>query len=536
MRIDVKREIQDFTTFIKNRIWSILGIAIITMVVVARIDLESLDLYWMVAHGKDMLENSLVRTTDIFSMHENLPFMYQKWAMCILTYLLYSHGGMIALRCASNILAFSVFYFIYTLVNHISPKTKPLNIILLMPIFCGMLSDTLFRPHAIAALFLLWELSDLERYVKHNITDKRLYLDLAIISFCIMWFHSTMWYVCIIFILPYICDIKYIVDGVKMNQYPIIKHVKYIAYEKKQLLIGLGIMVITSLLQPCGILQYKYMAVCLTANGEKYSHISELHPIDIFSSKAFCMYVIIAFILYLAHKYKCVQLRCVYMTFGGILMAGIADRLFFYSAMLFAVVIGNQMSEIITDEKLANVNEQVIAKWMIILNASVMLLCITWIGIVGYLTITYDLIKVWDKSLGYDMVPLLQNNVTCTQNLKLYTDMELGSYLIANDMKPYIDCRAEVYDINLNGTVDILGEYHELLLGSYKGADISELSTLQQFQQDYDFDYYLIPKREYGEGIMISALHDNIRQNAYCNYEDEYYGIYSFKDNRAFAH
>lgn len=521
-----------------NRRWNqlcvIIGFIIIGLIIASRIDTESCDIYFMVKHGEDILQNGFFRKYDIFSMHPDLQFMSQKWLSCIVVYWLYNVAGIHAIRVASCILTLGLFSLMYVTLNKMSPNTTNVNILFIAIVGYGMLNDTVLRPHLIAAYFLMFELICLERYVRGLLTCKTLYISMSIVSLCIMWFHSTMWYMCIIFIIPYLLDVKYIVDGIKVNNYPVIKHVKHVSYNKKPLLVCVCLMLFASLLQPYGLLQYKYMFICLTASGEKYCHISELHALAPLSIMAICMYIILAIMLYLSVKYKVVRLRCFYMTLGGVLMSGIAVRLFFFSVLLWIVAIGNLLSDCITDEVQSKFRKKRVYIMTIVTNLSVMTICVITVAITGYVTITGNFTETYNNLRGITAIDTLTRNVEDIDSLKIYTDADVGSYLIVSNGHPYIDCRAEVYDIKLNGSNDVLNEYHNLLLGYYEGKPINDENVVHQFQDKYDFDYYVLSKNMMESELNIRYMYKILSDELYCNYEDEYYAIYSANDVRTF--
>jgi hypothetical protein len=164
----------------------------------------------------------------------------------------------------------------------------------------------------------------------------------------------------------------------------------------------------------------------------------------------------------------------------------------------------------------------------------IMIVSLGWIGIISYIILTYDLLDTWDNMLCYPAVDILVDNVDNIDDLNIYCESDVGSYLIANGGHPYIDCRAEVYDIALNNNKDILYEYHLLLWGIYKGELINDVTIVNKFQADYDFDYYIITETN-SSNNNTHYLYDIIRDTAYCNYKNDYFGIYSYKHALNFA-
>ena len=57
---------------------------------------------FMCRHWEDILNGNLFRKTDFMTVHDSMPFLHQKWAMCFLTYLIYTTGGFFRLEHSSH--------------------------------------------------------------------------------------------------------------------------------------------------------------------------------------------------------------------------------------------------------------------------------------------------------------------------------------------------------------------------------------------------------------------------------------------------
>ena len=94
--------------------------------------LQGVDNLYMYAHAKDMLTNGLVRTKDIFSMHENLSFFYQKWAACLLTYFIVHNFGWNGLTIATYLLIFALLTGLYLFGRKFNDNHMLFNITVIM--------------------------------------------------------------------------------------------------------------------------------------------------------------------------------------------------------------------------------------------------------------------------------------------------------------------------------------------------------------------------------------------------------------------
>ena len=231
----------------KKTIYFILAIAISMLFGFSRFGFITYDHFFMIAHAKDMLANGLYRNTDIFTVHEGFYFLYQKWAMCFLVYLLYQIGGFQLIDFAGTVVLAVLCILIFGIMYRYNSKYPSLNLVIGSLFMFEVMPGQTLRPHVISLFVIIMEIYELERYRKGNIqTGWHLLLFLAICSLVTMWFHSTMWILCILTVLPYIFCRE------REN------------CSRKAIVLGIIIMCLMSLLQPNFLEQYHYMWVCMT--------------------------------------------------------------------------------------------------------------------------------------------------------------------------------------------------------------------------------------------------------------------------------
>lgn len=455
----------------------------------------------MAAHGKDMLENGLVRTTDIFSVHD-FDFMYQKWAMCINTHWLYEHFGIVGIVVGSMVLFYIFIAVMAFALIQLNPKRDGFNAFVLMISALSVSLVSAFRPHMIAATLLVIFLMLMETFIR---TPKKVhYLWFLLISVAIMWYHSTMWILLPVFMMPYLCDIKVLekLPGCVNDPAP----------DKKNLLKALGVMLFGSLLQPNGLAQYRYMYVCMAAPSGAYKEfIGELRP-QLLSISNICMYALVVFGIIVILSTKKYRLRAVYMICGGFLMILMSFRFVPYSAAIIAFGLGlnYQLDDIEITGRLRKA----------IVGACVFL-SVVWAA--GVLKFTYngEDYRYTIEFAGIPAIDLISESETRPhEDVRICSlSSDAGSYAMVCGYKVYFDCRAEVYDIRLNHKKDVLGEFVGLLHGRYKDNDT--LTFMKDFDDDYDFDYYIVHKDETNAIKSLDRCANRL-------YKDEYMLIYSF--------
>lgn len=425
----------------------------------------SFDSYFMIAYSRNILKNGFQQATEFLSVHNNLDFMYQKWLMCFLTDFIYSHFGNVGLLIAGDVMFGLLLAVLYYALNKINPKSANNNIVIIILTAIALCRYVPFRPHVFAAIFLIFE------YLAFRNPDKYFYIKCFFISLLIMWFHSTMWYVVLIFALPFIVDSFFSKKNIK----------KYF--------IGTGIMVLASFLQPNGIHQWSYMINCLRATGKKYSYISELLPITHNPRQLIIFSILLIVLAVICIKQRKISRINIFWVLGSIAMAFTAERLTFYSVIILALVIAEEIVGI-------KYNTKLIKGFTAIIIALAL--------IYGYFCSTM-LISSCKKIEDNTGITLCDEFVEkYGKNHKVFCDPDIGSYLEMYGVKVYYDTRAEVYDIAINHKKDITQEFYDLTRSKYKGKSFST-ESIKELEEDYGFDYWVINKNTTFKKIIDDA-------------------------------
>ena len=493
--------------------------------------LQGVDNLYMYAHAKDMLENGLVRHYDIFSMHHDFSFSYQKWAACLLTYWIVNSFGWHGLQMATYLLGVILFGSLFALGYKYSKQH--LLFITIVILACGFLMEangTLrFRPHVMAGVIFIWMFAALNGYVRGEVkADLKFYTFFALVSIVLMWVHSTMWIMYVIVFLPYLCDWKIITNMASQYILPF----KQRAYDLKPLFIALILMFIVGVFNPNGIHQYAYMYSCLKATGPKYSHIDELQrmPLPAYLPILVATCSVLAILIYACYKLHAeVYLPSIYLIIGSLILPILSWRLVFYSALFVTIATILQLS-LIADNDLA---------------LQPYILKLTLCGFIGMMSFTGFCRHYWKddasaEAYAYgtkdeqvnEAIDWLYDTVGTDQSI-ITTTAHVGSYGIYRGFHPYTDCRAEVYDININHQRDILTEIHGLSDNQFNSVKLDD-GGLEQFDEYYEPDYYVLTSYSDADMNLKHALDEMHGLCIYSKYgarsEDTTVWIYQLYD------
>ena len=482
--------------------------------------LQGVDNLYMYAHAKDMLQNGLVRNTDIFSMHEGFSFSYQKWAACFLTYGIVHNFGWHGLTIATYFLIFMLLLALYLFGRIYDKKHMLFNTVMIMTAaFLMEANGTLrFRPHVMAGIILVYLLYVLEGYARGEIkADWKFYLRCVFSSIVLMWFHSTMWIIYIVVFLPYICNFKFTV-------FPC----HDVSYRMKPLCFSMVLMFIAGIFNPNGIKQYAYMYSCLAATGSSYSHVDELQPIPFtaYEPVLFIGILLLTVIAYNVYKGCKIYMPGIYLILGSLIMPVVSWRLVFYS-MLFMAVAG--MMQASRFEKTMNLQPAILPVMTGAVAFVILLAC-------GFSRLQYSSVPkeaLYCGTREYEINKAVDLLSTRDEGATVFnTTAHVGSYCIYKGFRPYMDCRAEVYDININHTKDVLSEIHGFSDNVYHGIPLCEGGILL-VEADYHPDYYVLTKYSDADRNIKQALNIAGANLLYGN-EDSPVWIYSFQDTEKF--
>lgn len=481
---------------------------------------ETIDDYFMYLQGKDILTGNIHRTTDFLSLHEGFAFLHQKWLMCIATYIAWTAGKEKGLYIAGFIISFILYISVFMCMDKLNPKYRILNLVTGAIAILPIAISREFRPQIISMTMLILIITALEQYTNgQNSNPKRLYIELTIYSLIIMWFHSTMWYLCLIYMLPYIAEIL-----ISENKY-----INIPKYQHRPIWIATLCVLLSSIIQPNGIKQYSYMIGCMSATNDKYKIlVDELETISSTDPKILISIIEITIIAYIIINTKKITPRHILLISGSVLMAILSRRMIYYQIILITPIIAEMISTLPKENKIIQWTQNEINK--IFLQIMTITIAVAIIIFCKAILISTPLKANQYTKAGYYTIDLIKEN-SKTENPKIFSSsMRINTYSLLYGMKPYIDGRIEIFDKNINKKEDIIQEIIDTATNiENKPQNTPEI--INSLQTKYDFDYYIIYK---ANDIVSKSLINTLKNQAYTNYEDELWIIFSIKDSQKF--
>lgn len=419
------------------------------------------DTYFILNSGR-FIENNGLYTNEPFTMHDGLNFIFQQWLTNIYFWFLYSRVGKLGLILVIYVQASVINILAYKLHNKLFNNRLASFIgILVLSEFVGYYYTT--RPQLTTIINVILVLFVMEKYAT---TNKIKYL-LGLIPITILEvnLHSAIWWILIVFMLPYLFDFIDIKSlGIESDK----------SYRKIPVACTIIIMILASFINPYGAEASFYLFKSL---GSEYKNaIQELRPLSCNSAGFYAFILVIVAIvcisLYNRIKYKnqTIKIRYLYLFIGCTLMYIKNIR----SVVFFGVGVSLYIVYKLCKNKIDKLCILIVTITLIALS-TINILNTNWCN--SYIAAEdvneSDELRDLEKIKNY----LLNNNNT---GCNLYTDFNTGAYFEFYGFKCYMDARMEVMLKSINNKYDYFDEYCE-----YK-------DKYKELFSKYDFDYYII--------------------------------------------
>lgn len=446
------------------------------------------DFWFLINHGRYILSNGFP-TIEPFTIHSNMAFMIQQWLTDVIYYRIYDWFGIIGIIILVSIVNIGIIFVLYKLCMLLSKGKVRLSVLL------TVIADTLLslsfivaRPQIFTYLILLLALYFLEKYIEKD--NGKYLIVLPFLSLLLINFHSSMWFMLIAFMIPYLIDAFKFKTGVLEGE----------GYRKKPLLIALLFVILAGFINPYGLESIKYI---FTSYGNSYinQYVGEMIAPLIKTPLGMIVYITIFGVLftYIFHKKGHLKLRYLCLFLGTCFLVLTSMKGFAFFIIAAIVPLSYYLQDLFLADS-RNIKKLFINNWK-------------------QYTVIYLVLIIVTSGLTIACANprLLPYNSEATKYLKerynekemvLYTNYEDGSYAEWLGLKPYIDPRAEVFLKANNGQKDIFQEYCEVQLRKIKPEEfikiysfthfiVSEEDTLYEYLKEHEESYSEIYRDEY---------------------------------------
>lgn len=451
------------------------------------------DIWFILNVGKYIYGNGFPHV-DIFSMHEGLNYVVQQWAYALLVWPLFKWIGPLGIFIINVLCSIILIVLIYKLCSYISNNKKISLLISILILF--LMVNGLFitlRPQMFSYIFLISLLLTWEKYMETG-NNKYLIL-LPILSILQSNFHASLWWLLIIYSLPFIAEI-FIIN--------VILKKKTKANLQVSILV-LTIMFFCGAINPYGIEAINYLFKSINPYASKY-----INEMILFSSTnkygISIISILFIYVLYLCYvKKRDIKLRYLFLVMGSFIIAFTASKCvaFFYLCAVYPLAY--LFKDWFNDKNnIKFIDRSILFKCIYILIIIIsFILCFNYRNRFIFKT-TYKNENVFSE---------LKEKIG-TDNVTLYTNYAYGSYAEYIGFKCFIDTRAELYYATLNGKDDIFDDNYLLQRGGL---------SIDEFLDKYKMTHLLV----FDEDTMY--LYKDI-DNYHLLFEGDTYRVYERDD------
>lgn len=513
------------------------------------------DFWFILNSGRYVMEHGFPYT-EPFTMHEGLNFVLEQWASDVIFWEIFSNFGAEAVLTFVILIGFCILFLYEKTCFFLSDNASVSKV---LTVFFGTITVQLFfvtRPQIISILIFIIEVFLLLNYAKTNL-KKYLYF-IPILSFITVNFHSALWPMIFILMLPFIAtffvgkltnlDEEYL--GKKFDVLPIF----YSAV----------LSFLIAFLNPYGSRAMMFLFTSFDPNI--HGAISEIQPMMLsvkynFFSFAYSAFFFISLFFgaaLMAKKKMPIYLILLFWGLGFLAMLASRNLIFFnlISTFIFAyglkdyefklgklrwtflhyvpflIVEGYLIYKLVLNGELYNMPLIYIMYFLLLFFALIafvlfynkddklknlkgLLAVLVPFFFIAHLSFHNDAsAKDYIGEQYKDSVEILlaKNDA---KDIRLFTGFNTGAYPEYRGIKCYIDARPEVFAPKNSGkSFSIIGEYFDVADGKIYYRD---------FVKKYDFNYMLV---EEGDGVLFVML----------PHDDDFTLLYEEKDDNGKVH
>lgn len=418
------------------------------------------DTFYSIKTGEFIFENGVTKM-DPFSIHD-IPYTFPHWLYDCMTYLVFDTFGYAGIYVSTILLAWILGIVLYGTCS----RTANNNLISFILAIAGLyLLRVFIAARAQLVTFILFALAVyfIEMFLEKK--QKRYGAGLAVISVLIANLHSAAWPFLFVLFLPYIAEYLLCVLLDSRLLHKIINPYKVKTERNdftRQLAVVLLICILAGVLTPLGSTPYTYLYN--TMKGSSMQSIAEHVPLVLYNSREF-LCLITVFLLFLIFTDFKIKLSDLFMLAGLLLLALMSRRQMSMFIIISLPILAKFLSDFFNryvpgaTEKFIKMMITPIGKSatiFIILAAAVLLFKAKW-----------NDSFVDEHTYPIQAVKYIRENLD-TGKIRLFNEYVYGSYLLMNDIKVFIDSRADLYTKEFNGTDDIFGAYFSTIdIGRY---------------------------------------------------------------------
>lgn len=411
-------------------------------------------------------------TLDDFSIHKNLEYTPQHFAQNILTFLIYKYLGFLGLYILCLVLTTILSILLYK-TNILFLKSKKISyIFVFLELFLlnGFIS---VRAQMYSYIFFLIEIICIEKFIKYK--KGYFLIILSILPILIINFHAgTVWFYFIVIFV-------YLLNYIPIKTSKIVYNKEYIR-NLKYLSIPFTLGILLMFVTPFGLNQILYSLKTLD-NSFINNYISEFQPLTIKNSYGIYVFVY-ALLLFTGILYTSKKIKLEHICFGiGTLFMALLTARHSSLFIIFSIPLLSYVEELLLKLKLW-MYKGVTIKGKLVLRDLAVIFPISTLLLFSVTYFSSKKINYLPKSIyPIDSVEYIKTNIG--NDKKIFNEYTYGSFLMFNDIKVFIDSRADLYTKEYNKDCTVAEDYI---------AAITCAGNYEEILTKYNIEYLLIGK------------------------------------------
>lgn len=492
----------------KNKYFDIVAIISIIFICLGfTIKIIPNDTFYTIKIGELILENG-IDMKDHFSWISNLPYTYPHWLYDVIMSVLYKIRGFSAIYCL-NIIFYSIIGILIYQISKERTKNYVFSFILTI-MAIGFLSPFITaRAQVISFIIFIIEKYFLDKFLENGKFKNAIMI--ILMSLLLVNMHLATWIFFFVLFLPPIVSHYITLLIMKIRKTSSNFNIGRISFKTNDNVPKLFLIIVACLLTgfitPLGLTPFTY--VFNQFAGDTLDIIQEYNNITISNCFSFFQIISVLSAIFLLTKEK-IELSDLFLLLGLILMSLVAIRSLAYFIIIGSFAISNYIGK-------ANkrISDEANKKLDYIFNKKsellVILLCFVTVGVtLFYFNNTNDFYD--DSKYPIKATEFIKKKLN-TNDIRIFNEYYVGSYLLYNDIDVFIDSRSDLYTTPFNKLErDIFNDYvdvinnlnYEEVFNYYQVTHIllkkdnlliKILSSDENYQEIYSDNYFIILER-----------------------------------------
>ena len=431
------------------------------------------DLYFDLKSGSDILKYGL-DFKDHFCFINGLSYVNNHYLYNLIIL------GVFNIKGFSSIFIFylSLYILLGIIVFYVINKITNNKTVSLITSLITILNMRIFYTTRVQSLSYI--IFYLEVYLLNCLYDKgskKYSIYLILLSILLVNLHMSVWIIYLILFLPFFQEqFVSLLKDTKISKIISNKIIYKSPKNKKKFIITFIIVILSGLLSPYKLLPYTFFIK--TIGLKCYDIIVEMQKTVLFSNTTYLIFLLFTIVTIFLLNIK-IKVRDVFYILGLGLLGFMANRHTSYFLLIIPSIIAVVLCNYGYKNKIDCIKLNLKKYQLLLFNLLLFMIFI-------FLFYNIDL-KNFDynekNEYPVETVSYIKKNINY-KKMRIFNEFNYGSYLAYNDIKVFMDSRAEVYIKEFNGGKDIINDY----------ISVEDYQSYKFVFNIYNFDYALVFK------------------------------------------